>query len=40
MSRIYGIVVSPMYVQYFLPANEKAAYPFLMWHGVGPLIRT
>jgi len=24
-----------MYVQYFLPANEKGAYPLLMWHGGG-----
>ena len=25
--------VEQMYVQYFLPANEKCAYPLLMWHG-------
>ena len=24
-----------MYVQYFLPANEKGAYPLLLWHGGG-----
>jgi hypothetical protein len=24
-----------MYVQYFLPANERCAYPLLMWHGGG-----
>src|ERR1700710_3045956 len=28
--------VEQMYVQYFLPANEKGAYPLLMWHGGGP----
>ncbi|WP_249780335.1 esterase [Bradyrhizobium sp. dw_411] len=27
--------VEQMYVQYFLPANEKGAYPLLMWHGGG-----
>src|SRR5437879_12331586 len=27
--------VEQMYVQYFLPANEKGAYPLLMWHGRG-----
>ena len=25
--------VEQMYVQYFLPANEKGAYPLLLWHG-------
>src|SRR5258707_7627996 len=24
--------VEQMYVQYFLPANERGAYPLLMWH--------
>ena len=24
--------VEQMYVQYFLPANEKGAYPLLLWH--------
>jgi pimeloyl-ACP methyl ester carboxylesterase len=28
-------MVEQMYVQYFLPANEKGAYPLLMWHGGG-----
>ncbi|MBR1148257.1 esterase [Bradyrhizobium sp. AUGA SZCCT0431] len=27
--------VEQMYVQYFLPAVEKGAYPLLMWHGGG-----
>ena len=27
--------VEQMYVQYFLPANEKGAYPLLLWHGGG-----
>ena len=27
--------VEQMYVQYFLPANERGAYPLLMWHGGG-----
>ena len=27
--------VEQMYVQYFLPTNEKGAYPLLMWHGGG-----
>ncbi|MBC9876895.1 esterase [Bradyrhizobium sp. INPA01-394B] len=27
--------VEQMYVQYFLPASEKGAYPLLMWHGGG-----
>src|SRR5262245_23916614 len=27
--------VEQMYVQYFLPAKEKGAYPLLMWHGGG-----
>src|SRR3982074_3953647 len=27
--------VEQMYVQYFLPANKKGAYPLLMWHGGG-----
>jgi hypothetical protein len=27
--------IEQMYVQYFLPANEKGAYPPLMWHGGG-----
>src|SRR3954470_11954622 len=27
--------VEQMYVQYFLPANEKGTYPLLMWHGGG-----
>src|ERR1700682_2600469 len=27
--------VEQMYVQYFLPVNEKGAYPLLMWHGGG-----
>jgi pimeloyl-ACP methyl ester carboxylesterase len=27
--------VEQMYVQYFLPANEKGAYPILFWHGGG-----
>jgi pimeloyl-ACP methyl ester carboxylesterase len=27
--------VEQMYVQYFLPANDKGAYPLLMWHGGG-----
>src|ERR1700675_5020757 len=27
--------VEQMYVEYFLPANEKGAYPLLMWHGGG-----
>src|SRR5260370_399937 len=27
--------VEQMYVQYFLPANEKGAYPLLMCHGGG-----
>ncbi len=27
--------VEQMYVQYFLPANEKGVYPLLMWHGGG-----
>jgi hypothetical protein len=27
--------VEQMYVQYFLPANEKGKYPLLMWHGGG-----
>src|SRR3978361_1396288 len=27
--------VEQMYVQYFLPAHEKGAYPLLMWHGGG-----
>src|SRR5215217_4216416 len=27
--------VEQMYSQYFLPANEKGAYPLLMWHGGG-----
>ena len=27
--------VEQMYVQYFLPADEKGAYPLLMWHGGG-----
>src|ERR1700710_985472 len=27
--------VEQMYVQYFLPANEKGAWPLLMWHGGG-----
>src|SRR5437762_13567980 len=24
--------VEQMYVQYFLPVNERGAYPLLMWH--------
>src|ERR1700749_3568881 len=27
--------VEQMYVQYFLPTNERGAYPLLMWHGGG-----
>ena len=27
--------VEQMYVQYFLPANEKGVYPLLLWHGGG-----
>ena len=27
--------VEQMYVQYFLPANERGAFPLLMWHGGG-----
>src|SRR6202035_3716654 len=27
--------VEQMYVQYFLPANERGAYPLLLWHGGG-----
>jgi len=27
--------VEQMYVQYFLPVNERGAYPLLMWHGGG-----
>src|SRR3954465_6250617 len=27
--------VEQMYVQYFLPANEKGAGPLVMWHGGG-----
>ena len=27
--------VEQMYVQYFLPANEKGIFPLLMWHGGG-----
>ncbi|WP_439373617.1 esterase [Bradyrhizobium sp. DASA03120] len=27
--------VEQMYVQYFLPVNQKGAYPLLMWHGGG-----
>src|SRR3981189_2208425 len=27
--------VEQMYGQYFLPANEKGAYPLLLWHGGG-----
>src|SRR4029453_17313188 len=27
--------VEQMYVQYFLPANERGKYPLLMWHGGG-----
>jgi pimeloyl-ACP methyl ester carboxylesterase len=27
--------VEQMYVQYFLPQNEKGAYPLLLWHGGG-----
>ncbi len=27
--------VEQMYVQYFLPANERGAYPLLLWHGCG-----
>lgn len=27
--------VEQMYVQYFLPTNEKGAYPLLLWHGGG-----
>jgi hypothetical protein len=27
--------VEQMYVQYFLPANERGTYPLLMWHGGG-----
>ncbi len=27
--------VEQMYVQYFLPANEKGIYPLLLWHGGG-----
>jgi hypothetical protein len=27
--------VEQMYVQYFLPADERGAYPLLMWHGGG-----
>src|SRR5947207_629799 len=27
--------VEQMYVQYFLPGNEKGAYPLLLWHGGG-----
>src|SRR5438128_10062804 len=27
--------VEQMYVQYFLPANERGSYPLLMWHGGG-----
>ena len=27
--------VEQMYVQYFLPADEKGAYPLLLWHGGG-----
>ena len=27
--------VEQMYVQYFIPAKQKGAYPLLMWHGGG-----
>jgi len=27
--------VEQMYVQYFLPADERGAYPLLLWHGGG-----
>jgi pimeloyl-ACP methyl ester carboxylesterase len=27
--------VEQMYVQYFLPASERGAYPLLLWHGGG-----
>src|SRR6267143_1525215 len=27
--------VEQMYVQYFLPANERGAFPLLLWHGGG-----
>src|SRR5215831_12745298 len=27
--------VEQMYVQYFLPANQRGAYPLLLWHGGG-----
>src|SRR6201991_1825231 len=27
--------VEQMYVQYFLPADERGAWPLLMWHGGG-----
>src|ERR1700720_1584669 len=27
--------VEQMYVQYFLPVNEKGTYPLLLWHGGG-----
>jgi len=27
--------VEQMYVQYFIPANQKSKYPLLMWHGGG-----
>jgi len=27
--------VEQMYVQYFLPQNEKGSYPLLLWHGGG-----
>ena len=27
--------VEQMYVQYFLPANRRGAYPLLLWHGGG-----
>src|SRR6202521_12379 len=27
--------VEQMYVQYFLPANERGVYPLLLWHGGG-----
>src|SRR5260370_41614955 len=27
--------VEQMYGQYFLPVDEKGAYPLLLWHGAG-----